>query len=50
MILLESFMSFLGLGIQDPNTSLGALITDGSRTITHYTLWQLVFPARRSSS
>jgi len=44
MILLESFVSFLGLGIQDPNTSLGALISDGSRTITHNTLWQLLFP------
>ena len=44
MILLESFVSYLGLGIQDPNTSLGALIADGSRTITHNTLWQLLFP------
>ena len=44
MILLESFVSFLGLGIQDPNTSLGALISDGARTITHNTLWQLLFP------
>ena len=26
MILVESFISFLGLGVQEPNTSLGALI------------------------
>jgi oligopeptide transport system permease protein len=44
MILLESFVSFLGLGIQPPNTSLGVLISEGSRTITHGTLWQLLFP------
>ena len=29
IILLESFISFLGLGIQEPNTSLGALISEG---------------------
>src|SRR3569833_1254867 len=30
IILLESFISFLGLGIQDPNTSLGALNSAGA--------------------
>ena len=44
MILTESFISFLGLGVQEPNTSLGALISEGSGTILYGTLWQLFFP------
>jgi oligopeptide transport system permease protein len=44
MILVESFISFLGLGIQEPNTSLGQLISQGAGTITYGTLWQLMFP------
>lgn len=44
MILLESFISFLGLGIQEPNTSLGALISEGSRTMQYGTYWQIGFP------
>ncbi len=44
MILVESFISFLGLGVQEPNTSLGALISAGASTITYGTLWQLAFP------
>ena len=44
IILLESFISFLGLGIQDPNTSLGALISEGGRTMQYGTLWQIGFP------
>lgn len=44
MILTESFISFLGLGIQEPLTSLGALISAGADTITYGTFWQLAFP------
>ena len=44
MIMVESFLSFLGLGIQDPNTSLGMLISEGSATMMYGTLWQLAFP------
>ena len=44
MILLESFISFLGLGVQEPSTSLGALISKGASTIAYGTLWQLLFP------
>jgi oligopeptide transport system permease protein len=44
MILLESFISFLGLGIQEPNTSLGALISEGAQTMQYGTFWQLGFP------
>ncbi len=44
MILVESFISFLGLGVQEPNTSLGALISEGAGTILYGTLWQLLVP------
>ncbi len=44
IILLESFISFLGLGIQEPNTSLGALISEGARTMQYGELWQIGFP------
>ena len=44
MILTESFISFLGLGVQEPNTSLGALINEGAGTMLYGTLWQLAFP------
>ncbi len=44
VILAESFLSFLGLGIQEPLTSLGALISDGAREIDE-NWWMLVFPA-----
>ncbi len=44
MILTESFISFLGLGVQEPNTSWGALISEGAGTVQYGTPWQLVFP------
>ena len=44
MILTESFISFLGLGVQEPNTSWGALISEGADTIRYGTIWQLLFP------
>jgi oligopeptide transport system permease protein len=43
-ILLESLLSFLGLGVQEPLTSLGVLISEGSANIGGAT-WLLVFPA-----
>ena len=33
VILVESFLGFLGLGVQEPNTSLGVLISEGSNKI-----------------
>lgn len=45
IIMMESLVSFLGVGIQEPNTSWGALISEGARTMTFGTLWQLTFPA-----
>ena len=44
MIIYESFISFLGLGIQEPNTSWGALINAGASQMQYGTLWQLLFP------
>lgn len=44
VILLESFLSFLGLGVQEPMTSWGVLISEGSRSMT-IAWWMLVFPA-----
>ena len=44
MIIYESFISFLGLGVQEPNTSWGALINDGAKQMQYGTLWQLGFP------
>ncbi|GAU80773.1 ABC transporter permease subunit [Bosea sp. BIWAKO-01] len=44
IILLESFLSFLGLGVQEPMTSWGVLISDGARSIQGAP-WMLIFPA-----
>jgi oligopeptide transport system permease protein len=44
VILIESFLSFLGLGVQEPMTSWGALVHDGSVTLESAP-WMLVFPA-----
>lgn len=44
MILAESLISFLGLGISEPYTSLGAMISEGAGTMAYGTLWQLAYP------
>jgi oligopeptide transport system permease protein len=44
VILLESFLSFLGLGVQEPMTSWGVLIAEGAKNIQGST-WMLVFPS-----
>jgi oligopeptide transport system permease protein len=43
MILQEAFLSFLGLGVQAPRPSLGALINDGAQHMAVF-WWELVFP------
>ena len=43
VILLESFLSFLGLGIQPPMSSWGLLIRDGAGMMETYP-WLLIFP------
>jgi len=44
VMLLESFLSFLGLGVQPPMSSWGLLIRDGAVSMEEY-WWLLVFPA-----
>ncbi|EED36292.1 oligopeptide ABC transporter permease protein [Luminiphilus syltensis NOR5-1B] len=43
VMLLEAFLSFLGLGIQPPKTSWGLLISFGAETMEEYP-WLLIFP------
>ncbi|MFT5500166.1 MAG: oligopeptide transport system permease protein [Woeseiaceae bacterium] len=43
-ILVESFISFLGLGVQEPQTSLGALVNDGVSQM-EAAPWLLIIPA-----
>lgn len=44
MILFESFLSFLGLGVQEPMTSWGALLQDGTQSM-EIAPWQLIVPS-----
>lgn len=43
VMLLEAFLSFLGLGVQPPASSWGLLISSGVETMEEYP-WLLVFP------
>jgi oligopeptide transport system permease protein len=44
MILFESFLSFLGLGVQEPLASLGSLVAQGAAEMES-AVWILVVPA-----
>jgi oligopeptide transport system permease protein len=44
VILVESFLSFLGLGVQEPMSSWGALVNDGAQDM-EFAPWTLIFPA-----
>jgi len=44
VILAESFLSFLGLGVQPPMASLGGLIADGAQQM-ELAPWLLIFPS-----
>jgi len=44
VMLLEAFLSFLGLGVQPPMSSWGVLIKDGAEKMEEFP-WLLVFPA-----
>lgn len=44
VILAESFLSFLGLGVQEPMTSLGQLISKGAQDM-ELAPWLLIFPS-----
>ena len=43
VMLLESFLSFLGLGIQPPMSSWGSLINDGVQYMEEFS-WLLIYP------
>ena len=44
VILFESFLSFLGLGVQEPFASLGSLINEGAQEMES-SPWMLLVPA-----
>jgi len=44
VIMAESFLSFLGMGVQEPMTSLGALIANGADDM-EIAPWLLIFPS-----
>jgi oligopeptide transport system permease protein len=44
VIIIESFLSFLGLGVQEPYTSWGVLISEGAQQMESAP-WMLIFPA-----
>ncbi|HWF99278.1 MAG TPA: ABC transporter permease subunit [Steroidobacteraceae bacterium] len=44
LITYESFLSFLGLGVQEPHASLGSLVNDGARQMLTAP-WMLLVPA-----
>lgn len=44
VILAESFLSFLGLGVQEPLTSLGTLVSEGANQM-ELAPWTLIVPA-----
>src|SRR5210317_1355139 len=44
VILIESFLSFLGLGVQEPDTSWGALVNEGAQDM-EIAPWTLVVPS-----
>jgi oligopeptide transport system permease protein len=43
VMLLEAFLSFLGLGVQPPMSSWGLLINEGADAMEEYP-WMLIFP------
>ncbi len=44
VMLLEAFLSFLGLGVQAPLSTRGSLIKDGTEKMEEYS-WLLIYPA-----
>ena len=44
LVVLESFLSFLGLGVQEPGASLGNLLHDGARDMERAP-WLLLAPS-----
>lgn len=44
VILTESFLSYLGMGVQEPNSSWGTLISEGAKSMD-IAPWAVVFPS-----
>ena len=44
VMLLEAFLSYLGLGVQAPMSSWGLLINEGVQTMEYYP-WMLIYPS-----
>lgn len=49
VMLMEGFLSFLGLGVQPPRSSWGLLIRDGAEAMESYP-WLLIFPGMALSA
>ena len=47
MMLEESFLSFIGLGVRDPAASWGSLLAEGAELLNpvQFRWWLVVFPA-----
>lgn len=47
VILYESFLSYLGLGVQPPMASWGSLLAEGADQLNHFRIywWLILFPA-----
>lgn len=43
IMLLEAFLSFIGLGVSPPEVSLGIMISDGASVLANYS-WPIIFP------
>jgi oligopeptide transport system permease protein len=43
-IFFEAFLSFIGLGLQEPNASLGTLVNDGYKSLIAYP-YQMIIPS-----
>jgi len=52
IIIDESFLSFLGLGVQAPESSWGSLLSDGAQALNPIRIrwWLIVFPAAAMAS
>lgn len=43
IMLLEAFLSFIGLGVSPPDVSLGILLSDGAAVISSFS-WPMIYP------
>ena len=43
IMLMEAFLSFIGLGVTPPDVSLGILVADGAAVLSNYS-WPILYP------